>query len=51
MTTFTMFFHIHSFRVCGDYSLECDFTTGKTSRVDLRNELHGEIFELLLGKK
>ncbi len=46
-----MFLHIHSFRICNDYILECGFTTGEILRVDLRDELYGEIFEPLLDKK
>ncbi len=45
-----MFLHIHSVRYCGDYSLECGFTNGETLRVDLRNELYGEMFAPLLNK-
>lgn len=45
-----MFLHIISVRVCGDYCLECGFTTGETMRVNLREELYGEVFAPLLDR-
>ena len=43
-----MFLHIHSVRVCDDYCLECGFTNGETLRVNLRDELYGDVFAPLL---
>lgn len=42
-----MFLHVTGVRHLGEYRLELRFSDGVTKRVDLSNELHGEIFEPL----
>jgi hypothetical protein len=42
-----MFLHVTGVRHVGDYTLKVDFNDGITKRVDLEDELYGEIFEPL----
>ncbi|MCU0427960.1 MAG: DUF2442 domain-containing protein [Candidatus Kapabacteria bacterium] len=46
-----MFLHITSVRLCGEYVIECTFNTNETLRVNLQNELYGEVFTPLLDKQ
>jgi hypothetical protein len=46
-----MFLHILTVRYSGNYCLKCSFTNGETLRVDLQNELYGEVFTPLLDKQ
>jgi len=46
-----MFLHITSVRPCGEYTLECTFTTNETFHIDLRDELYGEVFTPLLDRE
>lgn len=42
-----MFLHVVSVRPLGGYMLQIEFSDGVTREVDLREELHGEVFEPL----
>lgn len=42
-----MFLHVTSVQWLQDYSLRLRFDNGSIKRVDLKNELHGEVFEPL----
>lgn len=42
-----MFLHVVSVRTLSGYTLRIEFSDGITRDVDLREELHGEIFEPL----
>ena len=42
-----MFLHISKAIYLGDFRLRLEFNNGQVKELDLRNELHGEVFEPL----
>ena len=46
-----MFLHVEEATYIADYQLQLKFNNNEVKRVDLKDELYGEVFELLQNKQ